>query len=79
MTVGIIDPALEGRTRPRWNPRWIAYHECGPPFGKEICLHDLHLVRQPETLEILASAHQRARISIGGDYTSDAAPREHGG
>jgi len=40
-------------------------------------LRDFYLLRQAETLEVLASARERARIGIGGDYASDAAPREH--
>jgi hypothetical protein len=42
-------------------------------------VHDFHLLRQPETLEVLASARERAGIPVGGDHTSEAAPREHGG
>ncbi len=59
--------------------RRVANHERGPPFGKEIRLHDLHSLRQSETLEVLARAHQRARLPVGGDYMHDTPPREHGG
>ena len=78
-TLGVVDPALDGRARPRGNPRRVANHERGPICGKKIRPHDLHSLRQPETLEVLASARQCARIPVGGDHTHDAAPREHGG
>src|SRR6267378_6899055 len=73
-TLGVVDPLLDGRTRSRGNPGWVANHERGPPFGKEIRLYHFHLLRQPETLEVLASACQCARIPVGGDHAHDAAP-----
>ncbi len=75
--LGVVDPVLERRARPRGNPGRVAHDERRPPFGKEIRLHDLHLLRQPEALEVLARARQRAGILIGGDHASYAAPREH--
>src|SRR3984893_19296056 len=47
-TLGVVDPALDGRARPRGNPGGVANHEGGPPCGEKIRLHDFHLLRQPE-------------------------------
>src|ERR1700693_3734666 len=38
LTPGVVDAALEGRTRPRGNPGRIAHHERRPSFGKQIRL-----------------------------------------
>ena len=76
--IRVIDPALDRGAGTSGNPWWIAYNERGAPLGKQIGLYNLHLFLQPQTPDILDSAHQRTRILIGGDHPADAAPGEHG-
>src|SRR5690348_14812406 len=78
-TLGVVDTTLYGRTRPRGYPGRVAHYEHRPPSGKEIRVHDFHLLRQPQALEVLASTCERTGIPVGGDHTSEAAAREHGG
>jgi len=77
--VGVIDPPLERRARPRGNPGRVAYHQRGPSLREQIRQHDFRLLGEPKAIKVLASTRQRAGILIRRDYAPDAAPREHGG
>ena len=76
---GIVDAMLERRAGPRGNPGRVADYERGAPIGKQIGLHEIDLAGEPETLDVLPRASQRAWISVGRDNARDATLRQNCG
>ena len=76
--IGVIDGIFDRRGRLRRQPRRIADDERRLAIRKQVGLDDLHMVGQPQALDVFRCAGQRPRILVGGDNLRHAAPREHG-
>ncbi len=76
--IGVIDSIFDRRGRLRRQPRRIADDQRCLAFREEVGLDDLHMVGQPQALDVFRCAGQRPVVLVGGDDARHAAPREHG-